>query len=204
VLPVLAAARAEGVRVTAETCPHYLTLVAEEVPEGHTEFKCCPPIREDANRDELWGALTRGTIDIVVSDHSPSTPELKQLGSGDFGAAWGGIASLQLGLPLIWTEARRRGVGLSSVLRWMSQGPASWAGLVTKGEIRVGSDADVVVFAPDEAFKVDVEALHHRHALSPYDGRELTGVVRTSYLRGVPVTGHAAQGTFVRPEGTRP
>ncbi|MFB7667366.1 allantoinase AllB [Kitasatospora sp. NPDC056138] len=189
VLPLLRQARADGVHVTAETCPHYLTLAAEEVPDGDTAFKCCPPIRDESNRDRLWEALADGEFIAVVSDHSPSTPDLKELrrygGSGDFAAAWGGIASLQLGLPAVWTEARKRGHGLADVVRWMSAGPASLVGLTgTKGAIAVGNDADLVAFDPDARFAVQAEELHHRNPVTPYVGRTLTGVVRTTWLRG--------------------
>ncbi len=183
-LPRLAEARADGVRVTVETCPHYLTLEAEDVGVGQTQYKCCPPIRESENRELLWEGLADGVIDIVVSDHSPSTPELKRLDSGDFAAAWGGISSLQLGLPLVWSEASRRGFGLPAVGDWMAEGPARIAGVVAKGQISVGSAADLVVFAPDARFTVDAARLHHKHPVTPYAGRELTGVVRQTWLRG--------------------
>ena len=183
-LPMIAAAKAAGLPITAETCPHYLTLTAEEVPDGDTRFKCCPPVREAGNRDALWAGLADGVIDLVVSDHSPSTEDLKRLDTGDFGAAWGGIASLQLGLPVVWTEARRRGHGLANVLTWMSARPAALAGLSGKGRIAPGADADLVVFAPDEPFTVDVGRLHHRNPVTPYAGRALTGAVRATWLRG--------------------
>lgn len=191
-LPLIAAARREGVRLTAESCPHYLTLTAEEVPDGATQFKCCPPIREAANRDTLWQGLLDGTIDCVVSDHSPSTAGLKHFDTGDFGAAWGGISSLQLGLPAIWTEARRRGAGLADVVRWMAQGPARLAGLSTKGAIAPGHDADFAVLAPDESFTVDPAALHHRNQVTAYAGRTLQGVVRSTWLRGERIADHGA------------
>jgi allantoinase len=188
VLPLLRQARADGVQVTAETCPHYLTLAAEQVPDGDTAFKCCPPIRSESNRDLLWQALADGEFAAVVSDHSPSTPDLKHLarygGNGDFAAAWGGIASLQLGLPAVWTEARRRGFTLADVISWMSAGPASLLGLRTKGAIAPGKDADLVAFDPDAAFTVDPDDLHHRNPVTPYAGRSLTGSVRTTWLRG--------------------
>jgi len=187
-LPLLAQAKADGVRITVETCPHYLVLRAEDVPDGATQFKCCPPVRDDANRAELWGGLADGTIDLVVSDHSPSTAAMKALGTGDFGQAWGGISSLQLGLPLVWTEARRRGHDLADVVRWMATGPAALAGLGTKGAIRVGAAADLVAFAPDDELVVDAARLRHRNPLTPYDGSHLTGVVRTTWLAGSPVT----------------
>jgi allantoinase len=183
-LPALAAARAEGLDVTVETCPHYLTLAAEEVPAGATAYKCCPPIRDQANQELLWQGLENGVIDQVVSDHSPCPPDLKAQESGDFAAAWGGIASLQLGLPLVWTAARERGFALTDVVRWMSHAPARLAGL-PKGQISEGVDADLVAFAPDESFTVDAARLHHRHPMTPYDGRPLIGVVRRTWLRGV-------------------
>ncbi|GAA1909412.1 allantoinase AllB [Arthrobacter gandavensis] len=191
-LPLIAAAKREGIRVTAETCPHYLALAAEEVPDGATAFKCCPPIREDANREQLWQGLADGTIDLIVSDHSPSTPDLKDPEHGDFGVAWGGVSSLQLGLPVVWTEARTRGIPLESVVGWMSCRPADLAGLTRKGRLEVGADADFSVFAPEDSFVVDPERLQHRNPVTPYAGRELTGVVRRTFLRGAEVSPSAA------------
>jgi allantoinase len=196
-LPMLADARRDGVRVTAETCPHYLALTAEEIPDGATQFKCCPPIREAPNRELLWRGLADGTIDCVVSDHSPCTPELKRLDIGDFGLAWGGISSLELGLPVVWTEARRRGFPLSDVVRWMAEGPARLLRLKRKGRIGLGHDADFCVFAPDETFVVDLERLHQRHPLTPYDGRPLLGVVRSTWLRGEELTGERPRGQLL-------
>jgi allantoinase len=187
-LPLLAAAKADGVAVTVETCPHYLTLTAEEIADGDTRFKCCPPIREAANRDALWRGLADGTIDLVVSDHSPCPPELKDLAIGDFGTAWGGIASVQLGLPAVWTEARRRGHGLAELVGWMATRPAELVGLARKGRIAPGYDADLAVLAPEQAFVVDAGRLHHRNPVTPYAGRELHGAVRRSWLRGEPVS----------------
>ncbi|MFI7613146.1 allantoinase AllB [Nonomuraea terrae] len=185
-LDVLEDARARGAAVTAETCPHYLTLAAEQVPEGRTAYKCCPPIRSEANRDLLWDGLARGVLSCVVSDHSPSPADLKV---PDFAAAWGGIASLQLGLSAVWTEAARRGFGLEDVVRWMSANPAAMAGISRKGGIRVGNDADLVAFDPAAAHVVDATRLHHKNPVTPYDGRTLTGVVLTTWLRGRPVDG---------------
>lgn len=185
-VPMIASARREGVRVTAETCPHYLALAAEEIGDGATAFKCSPPIREAANRELLWRGLEDGTLDLVVSDHSPSTPAMKKLDSGDFGAAWGGISSLQLALPVVWTQARRRGFSLSDVAAWMAERPARLAGLPHKGRIAPGYDADFCVFAPDEGFTVDPALLHHRHPVTPYAGQPLRGVVRGTILRGEP------------------
>jgi allantoinase len=183
-LPMLAAARRDGVRITAETCPHYLTLRAEDVPDGATQFKCCPPIRESANQDLLWQGLSGGVIDCVVSDHSPSTLDLKHLDTGDFGTAWGGIAGLQLGLPAVWTAARARGVPLADVVGWMSSAPAGLVGLRHKGRIATGHDADLCVFAPEETFTVDAARLHHRNPVTAYHGATLTGAVRSTWLRG--------------------
>ncbi|MFI9237873.1 allantoinase AllB [Streptomyces sp. NPDC053079] len=186
-LPALAAARADGLPVTVETCPHFLTLTAEEVPDGATEFKCCPPIREAANQDALWAALADGTVDCVVSDHSPCTADLKV---PDFARAWGGISSLQLGLPAVWTAARRRGHTLHDVARWMAGAPAALAGLAAKGAIAPGKDADFAVLAPDETFTVDPAALHHRNPVTAYAGRTLRGVVRSTWLRGRKIADH--------------
>ena len=181
-----------------ETCPHYLTRAAEDILAGSTAFKCCPPIREQSNRDELGRGLDAGMIDYVVSDHSPSTPEMKFAGDGDFSLAWGGIASLQLGLPLVWSEARERGIPLERVVSWMAETPATRVGLVGKGPITVGGAADFAVFAPEARFTVDAETLAHRHPISPYDGRELHGVVRETYLAGAPVESDAPRGRLLR------
>jgi allantoinase len=189
-LPQLRDARADGLPVSVETCPHYLTLAAEDVPDGATEHKCAPPIRDRANADALWGGLADGTIDAVVSDHSPSPPEDKT--PGDFVTAWGGIASLQVTLPLVWTEARHRGHDLDDVARWMAETPAAIAGLPGKGAIAPGRDADLVVLDPDATWRIDKQGLHHRHAVSPYDGREVRGAVRATYLRGQRVAADGA------------
>jgi allantoinase len=187
-LPALRAARADGLPITVETCPHYLAISEEQVPDGGTQFKCCPPIRDDANRDALWQALLGGDIDIVVTDHSPSTAELKFAHDGDFGLAWGGIAGLQTGLAAVWTEAARRGIPLERVVGWMSTGPADFAGLETKGRIAVGAAADLASFAPDATFTVHAAELLHKNPVSAYDGRELRGVVRQTWLAGHPVS----------------
>jgi len=194
-LPLIAAAKARGVRLTVETCPHYLTLTAEEVPDGASEFKCCPPIREAANQDLLWQALADGTIDCVVTDHSPSTADLK---TDDFATAWGGISGLQLSLPAIWTEARRRGHSLDDIARWMSANTARLAGLGRKGAIEAGRDADFAVLAPDATFTVDPAALHHRNRVTAYAGKSLYGVVRSTWLRGRRIV---AEGEFTEPKG---
>ncbi|WP_017605122.1 allantoinase AllB [Nocardiopsis alkaliphila] len=196
-LPLIAQAKQEGVPLTVESCPHYLTLAAEEIPAGDTSYKCCPPIRDVANRDLLWRALQDGTIDCVVSDHSPSTPDLKDLDTGDFGTAWGGVAGLQVGLSAMWTEAEGRGVPLAEVVRWMSAEPARVAGIEGKGAIVVGNQADLAVFAPEEPFRVSVGELAHRNPVSAYDGAELKGRVRRTLLRGVEVTAHSTNGRMV-------
>ncbi len=183
-LPELAAARADGVDISVETCPHYLSLSAEHVPDGATQFKCCPPIRGHANQDRLWEALSAGGIDMIVTDHSPCTVELKRFDSGDFGEAWGGIAGLQVGLRAVWTAARERGHTLADVVRWMATGTADRVGLTHKGRLAVGADADLVVFAPDVEHTVDVADLHHRNPVSAYAGSTLRGQVRQTWLRG--------------------
>jgi allantoinase len=198
-LPALKKARAEGLPITVETCPHYLVFDEEHIPDGGTQFKCCPPIRDEANRELLWQALLDGDIDIIVTDHSPSTPELKFAHGGDFGLAWGGIAGLQTGLSAVWTEARRRGIPLTRVLGWMSQSTADFAGLSTKGRIAVGEDADLVAFAPGGTFTVHADELLHKNPVSAFDGRELFGVVRTTWLAGVPVDDSTRGERLTRP-----
>jgi allantoinase len=181
----LQSAKLGSIMVSVETCPHYLTFAAEEIVDGVTEFKCAPPIRERENRDKLWAALGDGTIDLIASDHSPCPPEMKRREQGDFMRAWGGIASLQISLPAVWTEARARRYALTHVAQWMCEGPARLAGLQgKKGAIAVGCDADLVLFNPDAKFRVDPERLYHRHKLTPYAGRELAGVVEATFVRG--------------------
>ncbi len=196
-VPMIRTARREGIAMTVETCPHYLVFEAQAIPDGATTFKCCPPIREADNREELWAALGRGDIDCIVSDHSPCTPELKALDLGDFGKAWGGISSLQLGLPAIWTEARLRGHALTDVVRWMAEVPARVARLHEKGQIERGYHADFAVFAPDDAFVVDPDRLYHRNRITPYARRPLAGVVRSTWLRGRRVTGEEPHGQLI-------
>ena len=183
-LGIIRAARKRGLPLTVETCPHYLTFAAEEIPEGATEYKCAPPIRSAAERDALWDALIAGEIDLVASDHSPCPPNLKRT-HGDFFAAWGGIASLQLSLAAVWTGARARKVAPERIAHWMSAAPARLAGLhATRGAIAEGHDADIVVWDPDASFVVDPAKLFHRHPVTPYAGRELYGVVRATYVGG--------------------
>jgi allantoinase len=184
-LPLFRKARDAKVPLTVETCPHYLTFAAEEIPDGATEYKCAPPIREKENREKLWDALREGLIDQVVTDHSPSTVELKCSGSGDFMKAWGGISSLQLGLAAIWTEARARGRSLRDVVEWMCAAPARLAGIAKlKGSIAVGSDADLVFFDPEADFVVDARTLEHKNKITPYQDRRLKGAVLRTILRG--------------------
>ena len=184
-LPSLAAARAEGLPLTVETCPHYLTFAAEEIADGATLFKCAPPIRARENRERLWRGLADGVIDMVVSDHSPCPPEDKRLDEGDFVSAWGGIASLELTLAAVWTGAAERGIAPARVVEWMSAAPARLAGLVhDKGAIMSGRQADFVVFDPEAEQIVDGSALHQRHPQTPYAGRALRGRVQATWLRG--------------------
>jgi allantoinase len=184
-LDLLRRAREDGIRITAETCPHYLFFAAEDVTLGATEFKCCPPIRERENREKLWAALTDGTIEMVVSDHSPAPPEMKCPETGDFMEAWGGISSLQLRLPVMWTLCRERGLSINQLMEWTARAPARLVGLEgRKGSLEVGRDADFVIWNPEQAFTVEPSMLHHRHKLTPYAGQTLYGVVEATYLRG--------------------
>ena len=203
-LDSLRRAKAEGLPITAETCPHYLCLRAEDVPAGATAYKCAPPIRGGTNRDLLWAALADGTLDFVVTDHSPCIPGLKLPEEGDFMRAWGGIASLQLGLAAVHTEARARGHSLAQLSRWMTAGPASLLGW-THGTLKAGQRADVIAWDPDEAFRVDGHQLAHRHPVTPYHGRPLTGRVHHVWLRGQPIVQNRTlsavpQGRLLLPE----
>jgi allantoinase len=182
VLPMLEAAKAAGLPVTAETCPHYLTFAAEDIADGATEFAACPPIRSVHNRDALWDGLCDGTLDMIVSDHSPCAPALKA--GGDFGRVFGGISSLELGLRAVWTQARRRGYRLADVCRWMAQRPADLAGFADRARIAVGYRADLCVFDPDAEHAVRAGDLSHRHPITPYDGVVLRGAVVQTWLRG--------------------
>ncbi|MEP6718868.1 MAG: allantoinase AllB [bacterium] len=184
-LAALRAAKTAGLKITAETCPHYLAFAAEDIPDGATEFKCCPPIRERENCEQLWTALADRTLDMIVSDHSPCPPELKLRESGDFLAAWGGISSLQLRLPIVWTEAQRRGHSINDLSRWLCAAPAQLVNLKNrKGHIAAGCDADIVIWNPAKQFQVSASGLHHRHKLTPYEGKTLSGVVEKTFLRG--------------------
>src|SRR4029077_4514476 len=183
-------ARRAGLPVTAETCPHYLTFAAEEIPDGGVAWKCAPPIRSRENRERLWEALREGVLDLVVTDHSPCPPEMKKIEEGDFRGAWGGIASLQVALPAVWTGARERGFSLGDVAEWMCAAPARLAGLEgRKGAIAPGYDADLVVWDPEATFEVEPSRLRQRHKITPYAGRTLHGVVHRTLLRGETVFG---------------
>ncbi|MDQ4051491.1 MAG: allantoinase AllB [Actinomycetota bacterium] len=183
-LDLIVDARAEGLRVTVETCPHYLCFAAESIPDGAPEFKCCPPIRDDGNREALWQALREGLIDLVVSDHSPTTAAEKQRGDGDLQQAWGGVSGLQVGYAAVVQEARRRDIGIEQVSRWMSRGPADLVGLRHKGRIEVGADADLAVYDTAAELVVEAAALAHRNPLSAYDGLHLEGRVTGTLVRG--------------------
>lgn len=199
-LSILESAKDARLPLTAETTPHYLKLEAENVPDGATAFKCAPPIRDHENRERLWKGLRDGIIDLVVTDHSPCTPELKKLDLGDFESAWGGIASLQFGLPIVWTEARGRGVTIEDLARWMCEAPAKLAGLARKGAIEAGRDADLVVWRPEADFTVKKECILHKNKVTPYEGETLFGVVEATFLRGARVDVHAttARGHWLR------
>ncbi len=186
-LDLIRAAKAEGIRLTIETCPHYLTLSAEEVPDGASAFKCCPPIRDRVNQDLLWEGVVDGTIDAIVSDHSPATLALKTAGGGDFGLAWGGIAGVQTGFASVWTAAARRGIPLERLLPLFTTGPARIAGMPGLGVIAPGARANLTVFAPERSWTVDAQRLLYRHKLSPWDGRELRGGVVATLVGGTVV-----------------
>lgn len=189
-LDALAAARDEGVRVTVETCPHYLCFTAEALPDGAPEFKCCPPIRDAGNRERLWAGLRDGVIDVVVSDHSPATAEEKRRGDGDLQQAWGGVSGLQVGLAAVAHEARTRGIGLADVSRWMSRGTADLVGLTRKGRIEVGADADLAVYDAAAELHVDATRLAHRNPISAYDGQVYAGRVTHTLVRGNDAVDH--------------
>jgi allantoinase len=189
-LAAIREAQADGVKISAETCPHYLYFAAEEVPDGATEFKCCPPIRGRENREQLWGALRDDVIEMVVSDHSPCPPALKDRDTGDFLRAWGGISSLQLRLAILWTAARERGYSPRHLARWLCSAPAALVDLEQKGVIAVGRDADLVIWDPAAEFQVVPDILEHRHKLTPYNGRLLRGRVLTTFLRGRRIYDH--------------
>ena len=191
-------AKAEGLPLTVETAPHYLTFDAEEIPDGATEYKCCPPLRENDNRKALWEGLKDGTIDHIASDHSPCTVDLKVKDTGDFGKAWGGVASVQLGLPAVWTAGEEFGIELSDIARWLAANPCASFRVPGKGSIAVGNDADFAVVAPEETFVVDVEDLEHKNKISPYQGRTLRGVVKRTVLRGRTVDRDSKAGRIVR------
>jgi allantoinase len=194
-LPMLRDAKAEGLPITVETCPHYLVLDAESIPDGDTKFKCAPPIRERENRDRLWQGLADGTIDFVATDHSPCPPELKKLDEGDFSRAWGGIASIQFLLPVLWTEAQTRGFGLADLERWVCTRPAQFAGLGhRKGRLAVGYRADLVAWDPDAEAVISADTIVYRHKITPYGGRTWHGAVRGTWLAGEAVWQNGSKG----------
>ncbi|MEC8276381.1 MAG: allantoinase AllB [Myxococcota bacterium] len=184
-LPMIASAKAEGLPLTVETCPHYLCFSAEEIQDRQTQFKCAPPIREAANRDKLWAGLLDGTIDFIVSAHSSCRSQLTKDDTGNFHEAWNGISSLQMGLPAIWTAAKARGISMERLVPWLSTRPAQLAGIShRKGKLEVGYDADLVVWDPNASFVLQPETLRFGHTNSPYLGRHFDGQIQSVYLRG--------------------
>lgn len=202
-LPAIRRAKAEGLPLTVETCPHYLTIAAEEIPDGASEFKCCPPIREAKNRDLLWNGVLDGTINAIVSDHSPSTIDLKRAGDGDFGLAWGGISGLH-GFSAVWTEARRRGFSLSEIIPLFTTGPAAITGLNGPGAISVGGPAHLTMFVPEDPMIVNAQELEHRNPISAYDGRAFAGRVRRTWLHGESIFDAEEGGAGEAPHLRRP
>ncbi|KAI7882798.1 allantoinase [Mucor mucedo] len=204
-IPAIRAAKATGAPLTVETCFHYLNFTSEAIEDGATHYKCCPPIREASNREKLWEALLEGTIDYVVSDHSPCTAQLKKQDTGNFGQAWGGIASVQFGLPVLWSEGRKRGVSLQQIANWLSLAPAKRTKLDhKKGEIRVGNDGDLVIWRPESAFEINVADVHFKNKLSPYIGETLFGAVDRTIVRGTTVYNHKTAGLFAQEPFGRP
>lgn len=183
-LPIIKTAREKGLKLSVETCPHYLVLAAEQIPDGQTTYKCCPPIRETDNQLKLWQALKEGVIDCIVSDHSPCTPELKNLDSGDLDKAWGGISGLQFGLSLVWSKAKNMGFDLTQLANLMSTQPAKLLNLTDRGEIAVGKRADFCIFSADDSYQITPECIHHKHKVSPYVGTEVDGVIKATWLAG--------------------
>lgn len=196
-LPLIRKAKDQGVRITVETCPHYLTFAAETIPDGATEYKCAPPLRDENNRRGLWEGLKDGTIDHIASDHSPCIVELKCRDTGDFSQAWGGVASVQLGLPAVWTAGQEFGATLPEIANWFAAAPCRNFNIEGRGSIAVGNYADFAIFAPDEEFVVDVHKLEHRNKISPYDRRRMRGVVRETRLRGKRVTRESRLGEII-------
>jgi allantoinase len=195
-LDLIAAAKDEGLRVTVETCPHYLSFSAETIPDAAPQFKCCPPIRDGGNREALWQALREGIIDCIVSDHSPATAEEKNRGGGDLQQAWGGVSGLQVGFSVLAQEARRRAIALADLSRWMSRNTADLVGLDRKGRIEVGADADFAVYDTNAEFRIEATRLAHRNPISAYDGIRYGGRVTRSVLRGNAIDVERVDHTF--------
>jgi len=185
ILSDIAQTRNDGYPISVETCPHYLHFASENISDGDTRFKCAPPIWEGENRENLWRGLEKGMINFITSDHSPCTPELKNMKAGNFEKAWGGISSIQFTLPVIWTECKARGFSIDQLINWMSTAPAIFIGKdQQKGQISPGYDADLVCWNPDEKYIIQKKAIHHKNKLTPYEGESLYGVVNTTFLRG--------------------
>lgn len=187
-LSLISKAKKDGIKITAETCPHYLYFSTDDIPDNETIYKCTPPIRDKKNQEKLWEGIENGTLDMIVSDHSPCTPDLKEINSCNFEKAWGGISGLQFSLQVVWTEAEKRGITLERVSELMSANPAKLAGLEkTKGKIAIGYDADFAVFSPNKRYKVIEKNIQHKHKVTPYSGAELCGVIESTIVNGCKV-----------------
>jgi len=180
----IAEAKQTGLPLTVETAQHYLYFNAEDIQDGRTEYKCAPPIREKANNEKLWQALKDGIIDFVATDHSPAPPGMKEINSGDFMKAWGGISSIQFALPALWTAAKKHNCRIEQIAEWLCEHPTILPQLKSKGKIEKGYEADIVIWNPEKSFIVTENNIHHKHKITPYANQELYGTIEQTWLKG--------------------